>query len=88
MEIYVKCSREKEEIFRQKSVKFSENKVGFQLLLLFIRQEANFTIILQEGSESVSSSCDMLKPLQLSQTAICIDGAQYLSGCHPVSDLN
>lgn len=29
MEIYVKCSREKEEIFRQKSVKFSENKVGF-----------------------------------------------------------
>lgn len=44
--------------------------------------------MLQEGSENISSSCDMLKLLQLSQTAICIDGAQYLSGCHPVSDLN
>jgi len=50
--------------------------------------EANFAVILREGSEEVASSCDVLKPLQLSQTAVCGDGAQYRPGSHPVRNPN
>lgn len=33
--IYVKCSREKEEIFRQKSVKFWENIVFLVVIIIY-----------------------------------------------------
>lgn len=79
--IYVKCSREKEEIFRQKSVKLWKNRVVFSCYYYLLDRKQTLPSCCRRA-QNISSSCDMLKPLQLSQTAICIDGAQYFSGCH------